>query len=134
MLDRLATLAHGLWVCIKALLHSFEQMLVLTTFFVDNSLRAANVARCSLAGSMLNSQFKLQSGFGSAGNFRSAVSATNAEHNCRLQARVRTLSPYIKPLALRKPLPAMNSAAGHSGQRLTPGFTFEVSPRFSCLV
>jgi hypothetical protein len=29
MLDRLATLAHGLWVCIKALLHSFEQMLML---------------------------------------------------------------------------------------------------------
>src|SRR5258705_6579965 len=29
MLDRLATLAHGLWVCIKALLHSLEQMLML---------------------------------------------------------------------------------------------------------
>src|SRR5206468_9309561 len=29
MLDRLATQAHGLWVCIKALLHSFEQMLML---------------------------------------------------------------------------------------------------------
>src|SRR6267143_89916 len=29
MLDRLATLEHGLWVCIKALLHSFEQMLML---------------------------------------------------------------------------------------------------------
>lgn len=29
MLDCLATLAHGLWVCIKALLHSFEQMLML---------------------------------------------------------------------------------------------------------
>jgi hypothetical protein len=29
MLDRLATLARGLWVCIKALLHSFEQMLML---------------------------------------------------------------------------------------------------------
>ena len=29
MLDRLATLAHGLWVCIKALLHGVEQMLML---------------------------------------------------------------------------------------------------------
>ena len=29
MFDRLATLAHGLWVCIKPLLHSFEQMLML---------------------------------------------------------------------------------------------------------
>src|ERR1700731_3773471 len=29
MLDRLSTLAHGLWVCIKALLHSLEQMLML---------------------------------------------------------------------------------------------------------
>src|SRR4030095_9641287 len=29
MLDRLPTLAHGLWGCIKALLHSFEQMLML---------------------------------------------------------------------------------------------------------
>jgi hypothetical protein len=29
MLDCLATLAHGLWVCIKALLHSLEQMLML---------------------------------------------------------------------------------------------------------
>ena len=28
MLDRLSTLAHGFWVCIKALLHRFEQMLV----------------------------------------------------------------------------------------------------------
>src|SRR6185295_3387146 len=26
MLDRLATLAHGLWVCIEALLHSIKQM------------------------------------------------------------------------------------------------------------
>jgi hypothetical protein len=29
MLDRLSTLAHGLWVCIKAPLHSLEQILVL---------------------------------------------------------------------------------------------------------
>src|SRR3984885_9489768 len=29
MLDRFATLARGLWVCIKALLHGFEQMLML---------------------------------------------------------------------------------------------------------
>jgi hypothetical protein len=29
MLDRLAALAHGLWVCIKALLHSLKQMLML---------------------------------------------------------------------------------------------------------
>src|SRR5215475_11576509 len=29
MLDCLATLAHRLWVCIKALLHGFEQILVL---------------------------------------------------------------------------------------------------------
>jgi hypothetical protein len=29
MLDRLATLAHGLWVCIKALLHGLEQILML---------------------------------------------------------------------------------------------------------
>src|SRR6266481_5003855 len=29
MLDCLATQAHGLWVCIKALLHSLEQMLML---------------------------------------------------------------------------------------------------------
>src|SRR5262249_61195888 len=29
MLDCLATLAHGLWVCIKALLHSLEQMFIL---------------------------------------------------------------------------------------------------------
>jgi hypothetical protein len=32
MLDRLATQAHGLWVCIKALLHSFEQMLMLPSW------------------------------------------------------------------------------------------------------
>src|SRR5258705_9671811 len=31
MLDCLATLAHGLWVCIKALLHSLEQMLMFPT-------------------------------------------------------------------------------------------------------
>ena len=29
MLDRLSTLAHGLWICIKALLHCFEQVLML---------------------------------------------------------------------------------------------------------
>ena len=29
ILDRLATLAHGLWVCIKALLHGLEQILML---------------------------------------------------------------------------------------------------------
>jgi len=29
MLDRLSTLAHGLWICIKALLHGFERMLML---------------------------------------------------------------------------------------------------------
>jgi len=29
MLDRLTTQAHGVWVCIKALLHSFKQMLML---------------------------------------------------------------------------------------------------------
>jgi hypothetical protein len=29
MLDCLSTLAHRLWVCIKALLHRFEQMLML---------------------------------------------------------------------------------------------------------
>ncbi|MGX1075475.1 hypothetical protein AB7M45_006085 [Bradyrhizobium elkanii] len=28
MLDGLTTLAHSLWVCIKALLHSLEQMLI----------------------------------------------------------------------------------------------------------
>jgi hypothetical protein len=32
MLDCLATLAHGLWICIKALLHSFEQMLMLPSW------------------------------------------------------------------------------------------------------
>src|SRR5258705_4827835 len=32
MLDRLATQAHGLWVCIKALLHSCEQMLMLPSW------------------------------------------------------------------------------------------------------
>lgn len=32
MLDRLATQAHGLWVCIKALLHSLEQMLMLPSW------------------------------------------------------------------------------------------------------
>src|SRR5258705_12661388 len=32
MLDRLATHAHGLWICIKALLHSFEQMLMLPSW------------------------------------------------------------------------------------------------------
>src|ERR1700686_1403980 len=32
MLDRLATQAHGLWVCIKALLHSIEQMLMLPSW------------------------------------------------------------------------------------------------------
>ena len=31
-LDRLATLAHGLWICIKALLHGFEQMLMLPSW------------------------------------------------------------------------------------------------------
>jgi hypothetical protein len=29
MLDRLAMQAHGLWICIKALLHRFEEMLML---------------------------------------------------------------------------------------------------------
>jgi hypothetical protein len=29
MLDRLSTLAHGLWVCVKALLDSLQQMLML---------------------------------------------------------------------------------------------------------
>lgn len=29
MLDCLSTLAHGLWVCIKALLHGLEQILML---------------------------------------------------------------------------------------------------------
>jgi hypothetical protein len=62
------------------------------------------------ANDMLNSQFKLQGGLGSAG------------------------TSVPQPLALRKALTAMNSAAGHSGQRLTPGFTFEILPRFGCSV
>ena len=32
MLDCFSTLAHGLWICIKALLHSFEQMLLLPSW------------------------------------------------------------------------------------------------------
>jgi hypothetical protein len=32
MLDCLSTLAHGLWVCIEALLHSVEQMLMLPSW------------------------------------------------------------------------------------------------------
>jgi hypothetical protein len=32
MLDCLSTLAHGLWVCVEALLHSFEQMFMLPSW------------------------------------------------------------------------------------------------------
>jgi hypothetical protein len=32
VLDCLATLAHGLWVCIKALLHGIKQMLMLPSW------------------------------------------------------------------------------------------------------
>jgi hypothetical protein len=32
MLDCFSTLAHGVWVCIKALLHSLEQMLLLPSW------------------------------------------------------------------------------------------------------
>ena len=41
MLDRLATLAHGLWVCIKALLHSFEQVRGAGKRHLSNSSSAA---------------------------------------------------------------------------------------------
>src|SRR6478735_9040428 len=43
MLNRLATHAHGLYVCIKALLHSFEQMLMLPSW--NPSLRACRALR-----------------------------------------------------------------------------------------
>src|SRR5664280_1710386 len=43
VLDRLAALAHGLWVCIKALLHSFEQMLMLPSW--NPSLRPCRALR-----------------------------------------------------------------------------------------
>ena len=51
MLDRLATLAHGLWVCIKALLHGIEQVLVLPSW--DPPLwpcRALGLERTILTG------------------------------------------------------------------------------------
>src|ERR1700730_17824779 len=43
VLDGLSTLAHGLWVCIKALLHSFQQMLMLPSW--NPSLRPCRALR-----------------------------------------------------------------------------------------
>jgi hypothetical protein len=49
MLDCLSTLAHGLWVCIKALLHGVEQMLMLPSW---NPTLGVNSAICEVGQSL----------------------------------------------------------------------------------
>src|SRR6478735_2062397 len=51
MLNCLSSLAHGLWICIKALLHSFEQMLMESAGIdMDGllTLQSAGDVRCLL--------------------------------------------------------------------------------------